>query len=75
MNTIGEEGSNILDATSDITDLLRLAQSAVHRLKKEVHGEYFETVDDFSKKLLHLREEAESINNDMTQYVKDIESK
>lgn len=75
MHTIGEEGSNALDAASELLELLRLAHEATHRLKKDVHGQCFENADAFSKKLLALREEAELLNIDVTKYVKEIESK
>ena len=75
MNTIGEEASNVLDASSDLLDLLRLSHGALHRIKRQVHGDCFESADVLAKKLLALREEAESLDKDIINYVKDIESK
>ena len=74
MTTIGEEGSNALDAASDLLDLLRLSHSALHRLEREVHGDCFEAADILSKKILDLRDEAERLNQKLQQYVKEMEN-
>jgi hypothetical protein len=41
-NNAGERTSRALDATADLTELLRLAHSAIERAQREAHGEAYQ---------------------------------
>jgi len=75
MKDIAEQGSRILDAMADINDLLRLSHEALHRLKQEVHGSAYDSVEILSLKLHDLRHEAEILNKKIDSDVKEMETK
>ena len=75
MSTVAEKGSRSLDATADLRDLLRLAHSALHRLQQDVHGSNYDKAEILSYKLHDLRRDADSLSENIAQYVKELETK
>lgn len=75
MNNIAEQGSRILDATANLNDLLRLSHEAVHRIKQDVHGDTYDSVEILSLKLHDLRHEAEMLSKKIDGDVKEMETK
>lgn len=75
MNNIAEQGSRTLDTIADLIDLLRLSHEALHRLKQDVHGDTYDTVEILSLKLHDLRHEAEKLNKKIDGDVKEMEEK
>lgn len=73
MENIAEKGSRTLDAAADLKDLLRLAHGALHRIKQEVHGNNYDNAEVLSLKLHDLRNEADSLSDEISSYVKEIE--
>lgn len=74
MSTVGEEGSNALDAASDLVELLRLAHEAAHRINQTVHSDTFEYAQGVSLDIHNLRQKADRLRREIEQYVKRIES-
>lgn len=75
MDNIAEQGSRALEAVADLNDLLRLSHEALHRLKQEVHGDTYDSVEILSLKLHDLRHEAEILNKKIDGDVKEMETK
>ena len=75
MDNIAEQGSRALEAVADLNDLLRLSHEALHRLKQEVHGDTYDSVEVLSLKLHDLRHEAEILNKKIDGDVKEMETK
>lgn len=75
MENIAEQGSRTLDAMADLRDFLRLAHEAVHRMKQDVHGNCYDSVDIMSLKIHDLRHDAEKLSKEIEDYVKEIEIK
>ena len=71
MATIAERGSRALEASSDLSDLLRLAHEALHRLQEEVHGEAFEDANALSHELRRVRRRAASMQSRVEHEVRD----
>lgn len=75
MDNIAEQGSRALEAVADLKALLRLSHEALHRIKQEVHGTTFDSVEVMSFKLHDLRHEADDLDKKVNGYIKDIEIK
>ena len=75
MDNIAEQGSRALEAVADLNDLLRLSHEALHRLKQEVHGDTYDSVEILSLKLHDMRHEAEMLNTKIDGDVKEMETK
>jgi len=75
MDNIAEQGSRALEAVADLNDLLRLSHEALHRLKQEVHGDTYDSVEVLSRKLHDFRHEAEMLNKKIDGDVKEMETK
>lgn len=75
MDNIAEQGSRVLEAVADLNDLLRLSHEALHRLKQEVHGDTYDSVEILSLKLHDMRHEAEILNKKIDGDVKEMETK
>lgn len=72
--TIAEASSRVLNAGSDLVELLRLAQGAVQRLQEEVHGPALEDVDRIAVELRRMRLAAEALRPTLERFVVDSES-
>lgn len=75
MSNIAEQSSRALDAISDLKDLLRLSHEALHRLKQDVHGDTYDSVEILSLKLHDLRHEAEMLSKKIDGDVKEMDRK
>ncbi len=72
--TIAEASSRVLNAGSDLVELLRLAQGAVRRMQEEVHGEALEDVDRIALELARLRRSVEALRPNVERFVVESES-
>ncbi|HKK14437.1 MAG TPA: hypothetical protein VKA14_07220 [Gammaproteobacteria bacterium] len=70
MPNVAERGSRALEATADLTDLLRLAHEALHRLRDEVHGDVVEQADGLSRRIRTLRQEADRLQDRIEHLVR-----
>ena len=75
MDNIAEQGSRALDAAADLKDLLRLAHEALHRIKQDVHGNSYNSAEILSLQLHDLRNEADKLSKEISDYVREIETK
>jgi hypothetical protein len=64
-----EAGSRALHGSSDLVELLRLAQGALERIELEVHGTLFEQAQAFGRDIQRLRRQAEKLHADIEQFV------
>ena len=69
-----EAGSRALHGSSDLVELLRLAQGALERIQLEVHGSSFEQAQAVARDLHHLRRQADKLHDDIEQFVRREES-
>jgi hypothetical protein len=64
-----ESGSRILNAASDLVELLRLAQSATDRLEQDVFGVSYEQADLIARDIHRLRRQAEKLKTECERLV------
>jgi hypothetical protein len=65
----GESGSRALNAANDLVELLRLTQSALERVEREVVGPQFEQADLMARDVQRLRRLAERLQRDIENFV------
>jgi hypothetical protein len=64
-----EAGSRALHGSSDLVELLRLAQGALERIELEVHGSSFEQAQAVGRELHRLRRQAEKLHGEIEHFV------
>ena len=64
-----QSGSRALSASSDLADLLRLAQEAVERVAQEVYGASFEHAELIARELQRLRRSADTLKRGVEEHV------
>ena len=69
-----ETGSRALHAANDLVETLRLAQGALERVAKEVHGVPFEQADQLASDMHRLQRLAERLQADIERLVNREES-
>jgi hypothetical protein len=69
-----EAGSRALHGSSDLVELLRLAQGALERIELEVHGSSFEQAQAVGREIHRLRRQAEKLHDEIDQFVRREES-
>jgi hypothetical protein len=64
----GERTSRALDATSDLTELLRLAHGAIHRAQREAHGEAYHVASRLSRHMHYMRKVTELLRHEIERF-------
>lgn len=63
-----ERASRALDATSDLTELLKLAHSAIHRAQADTHGEAYHLALRLSRHMQYMRKVAELLRHEIQRF-------
>lgn len=74
MDTLGEQGSRILDDANELVDLLKVAHSVAHRIQRDSHGMQFDDAQKIAYALHDVRQNADNLLKQMEEYVAKIES-
>lgn len=73
-DSVGEKGSRLLDEAAHLCDMLRMAQSASHRMQHDLHGDSYDKASDIVAQLHDIRVACNLLFDEVSREVGEMES-